>query len=163
MSVEITQVGYDDARVQLLVEEVQQEYVVRYGSRDQSEVDAADFAPPRGRFFVAVREGEPLAMGGWRHRAGIRDFGAVAAAEIKRMYVVRHARRTGLARLVLRTLETSARDDGCDLLVLETGMRQPEAVELYESAGYAPVTPFGYYKDQPLARYYGRKLTDLSS
>lgn len=160
MSVEITQVGYDDLRVQRLVEEVQQEYVVRYGGPDRSEVDAADFAPPRGRFFIAARDGEPVAMGGWRHRPGFHDLGATVAAEVKRMYVVRHARRTGLARLVLRTLEDSAREDGCDLLVLETGMRQPEAVELYESAGYVPVTPFGYYKDQPLARYFGRRLTD---
>ncbi len=160
MSVEILQVGYEDPRVQVLVEEVQGEYVVRYGGRDESQVEPADFSPPRGRFFVAVRDGEPVAMGGWRHRADVHDFGASSAAEVKRMYVVQHARRTGVARLVLRTLEDSAREAGCDLLVLETGMRQPEAVELYESAGYAPVTPFGYYKDQPLARYYGRRLHD---
>ena len=44
------------------------------------------------------------------------------------------------------------------MLVLETGERQPEAIELYESAGYVRVVPFGYYKWSPLVRCYGRRL-----
>ena len=93
-------------------------------------------------------------------RADVHDLGATRTAEVKRMYVAPAARRTGLARLVLRSLEDSAREDGCDVLVLETGLRQPEAIELYQSAGYVPVTPFGYYKDAPLSRYFGRRLVD---
>ncbi len=160
VSVTIEGTAYDDARVQRLVEQVQAEYVQRYGGPDASPVDASAFAPPVGRFFVALREGEPVAMGGWRLRPDLTDLGGTRAAEIKRMYVAPAARRTGLARLVLRRLEDSARQDGCDLLVLETGIMQPEAIELYESSGYVPVTPFGYYKDSGLSRYYGRRLVD---
>jgi GNAT superfamily N-acetyltransferase len=158
VSVTIEEAAYDDPRVQHLVEAVQAEYVERYGGPDDSPMDAAAFSPPDGRFFVAVAQGEPVAMGGWRLRPDLADLGAVRAAEVKRMYVAPAARRTGLARLVLRRLEDSAREDGCDLLVLETGLKQPEAIELYESAGYVPVTPFGYYKDSPLSRYFGRRL-----
>jgi GNAT superfamily N-acetyltransferase len=153
-------VPYDDPRVQRLVASVQAEYVERYGGPDDSPVDPAQFAPPYGRFFVAVAGGEPVAMGGWRLRPDLVDLGGSRAAEVKRMYVAPTARRTGLARLVLRRLEDSAREDGCDLLVLETGLKQPEAIELYESSGYVPVTPFGHYKDSPLSRYYGRRLVD---
>jgi GNAT superfamily N-acetyltransferase len=158
--VALEETAYDDPGVQRLVETVQAEYVARYGGPDDSPIDPAAFAPPYGRFFVVLADGEPVAMGGWRLRPDLVDLGADRAAEVKRMYVAPAARRTGLARLVLRRLEDSAREDGCDLLVLETGLKQPEAIELYESSGYVPVTPFGHYKDSPLSRYYGRRLVD---
>ena len=154
----VEEAAYDDPRVQLLVDAVQAEYVERYGGPDESPMDDGAFEPPRGRFFVALRDGEPVAMGGWRLRPELADLGGSTVAEVKRMYVAPAARRTGLARLVLRRLEDSAREDGCDLLVLETGLMQPEAIELYESSGYVPVTPFGYYKDSPYSRYFGRRL-----
>ena len=156
--ISIEQVGFDDERVQALVEVVQQEYVRRYGGPDETPIDGAMFDPPDGRFFVALRAGEPIAMGGWRVRPDIDALGASSAAEVKRMFVVPAARRTGLARLILRTLEESAREAGHDVLVLETGERQPEAIELYESAGYVQVVPFGYYAWSPLVRCYGRRL-----
>ena len=160
--VTIDEVPYDDPRVQQLVESVQAEYVARYGGPDDSPMDAETFAPPYGRFLVALHGDEPVAMGGWRLRPDLVEVIETGAriAEIKRMYVAPRARRTGLARLVLRRLEETARADGCDLLVLETGLKQPEAIELYESSGYVPVTPFGHYKDSPLSRYYGRRLVD---
>ena len=157
--ISIEQVGFDDERVQALVEVVQQEYVRRYGGPDETPIDGAMFDPPGGRFFVALRHGEPVAMGGWRVRPDIDALGASSAAEVKRMFVAPAARRTGLARLILRTLEDSARDAGHDVLVLETGERQPEAIELYESAGYVQVVPFGHYKDSPIVRCYGRRLS----
>jgi GNAT superfamily N-acetyltransferase len=158
MGVTIEAVSYDDPRVQRLVEDVQAEYVQRYGGPDESPMDSARFSPPQGRFFVVLADGEPVAMGGWREREDVPALDARRTAEVKRMYVAPAARRTGLARLVLRTLEDSARENGCDVLVLETGLRQPEAIELYESSGYVLVTPFGYYKDEPISRYYGRRL-----
>jgi GNAT superfamily N-acetyltransferase len=162
VSVRVEETAYDDPRVQRLVEAVQAEYVERYGSPDDSPMEAGAFAPPRGRFFVALAGDEPVAMGGWRLRPDLVDLGGSRAAEVKRMYVAPAARRSGLARLVLRRLEDSAREDGCDLLVLETGLMQPEAIELYESSGYVPGTPFGHYKDSPLSRYFGRRLVDWS-
>ncbi len=99
-------------------------------------------------------------MGGWRARPELRELGGSSAAEIKRMFVAPQARRTGLARLVLRALEDSAREAGHDTLVLETGERQPEAIELYESSGYVSVAPFGHYAWSPLVRCYGRRLVE---
>jgi ribosomal protein S18 acetylase RimI-like enzyme len=74
------------------------------------------------------------------------------------MYVVTDARRAGFARMLLGHLESTARAAGADVMVLETGLRQPEAIGLYTSSGYQPVDEFGYYKDFPNARYFGRLL-----
>ncbi|MCW2711581.1 MAG: GCN5-related N-acetyltransferase, partial [Marmoricola sp.] len=38
------------------------------------------------------------------------------------------------------------------------GIRQPEAIALYESAGYTPVPGFGFYKDAPLSRCFAKTL-----
>jgi hypothetical protein len=42
--------------------------------------------------------------------------------------------------------------------VLETGVRQPEAIALYESAGYDAIEPYGFYKNAPLSRCYAKDL-----
>ena len=51
---------------------------------------------------------------------------------------------------MLAHLEATAAAAGAQALVLETGLRQPEAIALYESSGYTPVPGFGYYRDAPL-------------
>ena len=63
------------------------------------------------------------------------------------MYVVPAARGLGLARAMLAHLEDTARAAGAEVMVLETGIRQPEAIALYESSGYLPIPGFGFYKD----------------
>jgi ribosomal protein S18 acetylase RimI-like enzyme len=59
---------------------------------------------------------------------------------------------------MLAHLERTARDAGADVMVLETGLAQPEAIALYESSGYALIPGFGFYKDAPLARCFARRL-----
>jgi GNAT superfamily N-acetyltransferase len=141
-----------------LIEEVQAEYTVRYGGPDTTPLAPAMFDPPQGAFFVGYVEGAPVAMGGWRFRPDVTAFGRFRAAEIKRMYVGPGARRRGLARVVLAHLEQTARAAGADLIVLETGIEQPEAIALYKSSGYQPVEGFGHYKWSPKVRYFGKPL-----
>lgn len=143
---------------QLLVEAVQQEYVVRYGGRDATPMHPSELAPPWGSFFVGYLGGRPVATGAWRFRQDVSRLGAARPAEVKRMYVSPSARRRGLARLMLAHLETTARAAGADAMILETGTAQPEAMALYESVGYEWVEPFGHYRDGPLNRCYGRLL-----
>ena len=156
--VRIERLPYTDPLVQELVEEVQAEYVVRYGGPDGAPMEDDMFDPPAGAFFVAFLGGEPVATGAWRTRADVEAFGTTRVAEVKRMYVRAGARRTGVARAVLAHLEATAAEAGADVLVLETGIKQPEALQLYESAGYVPVTPFGFYRDYPSARHLGKRL-----
>lgn len=128
-----------------LVAEVQEYYTAIYGSPDSAPADSREFAPPHGRFLLGYLDGAPVAMGGWRFHTAPVDIDAVRPAEIKRMYVVKAARGRGLARSLLARLEQSARAEGADALILETGYRQPDAIALYRTSGYADVPPFGHY------------------
>ena len=157
-TLEIRAVPFEHADVQRLVEEVQAEYVVRYGGPDETPLPPRVFDPPAGAFFVGYVGEEPVATGGWRFREDVRPWGARRAAEVKRMYVTAPARRRGYARQVLTRLEDSARNEGADVMVLETGLRQPEAIEMYVRAGYREIGAFGYYADADGSRYFGKAL-----
>jgi GNAT superfamily N-acetyltransferase len=145
---------YDDPVVAALVEALQQEFVVRYGARDETPVHPDDFAPPRGVFVLAWAEGAPVGCGGWRRVDGeLAELG-----EVKRMYVVPSHRRRGLSRVVLAALESSAREAGLRRLRLETGDQQPEALSLYATSGWEPVPAFGRYACEPGAAHFGKQL-----
>jgi GNAT superfamily N-acetyltransferase len=156
----ISEIRYDHPDAQRLIAEVQAEYVQRYGGPDASPVDPEEFQPPQGLFLVAYQGGEPVAMGGWR-RLDDRDpqtSWAAPAVEVKRMYVTAGSRGRGYARTMLARLEDTAREAGARWLLLETGSRQPEAVQLYQSCGYQPAPPYGHYADRPLAIHLGKDL-----
>ena len=155
---DIRQVPFGHPDAQQLVAEVQAEYTRRYGGPDGTPLETDVLDPPKGAFFVGYLGDAPVATGGWRFRPDVAALGRRSAAEIKRMYVVPSARRRGLARLVLAHLEETARAAGADLMVLETGTEQPEAIALYASAGYEPVPGFGHYVWSPKSRYLGKPL-----
>jgi GNAT superfamily N-acetyltransferase len=144
--------AYDHPDSLRLIDEVQREYVVRYGGPDDTPVDPATFAPPLGLFLVGYVDGRPAVTGGWRAHGD--------TAEIKRMYVTPSARGRGLARRILAELEATAREAGMHRIILETGLKQPEAIELYRSSGYTDVPPFGYYADTPLSVHLGKTLIE---
>ncbi|MCW2855953.1 MAG: GCN5-related N-acetyltransferase [Marmoricola sp.] len=146
----------DSAR---LVEEVQVEYVARYGSRDETPIEPGYFEPPAGAFLVGYLDGVAVATGAWRRRTDVDALGSNAAAEIKRMYVVPAARGRGRARAMLEHLERTAASSGAEVMILETGTGQPEAIALYGSAGYEPIAGFGHYRSSPLNRCMARRLT----
>jgi len=153
----IHRVGYGHADAMRLIEDVQAEYVIRYGGPDATPLDPLMFEPPSGSFFVGYVDGEPVATGAWR-RTSVEAFGTTSSAEIKRMYVAPSGRGRGLARQMLAHLEADAQAHGAEAMVLETGTRQPEAIALYLSSGYVDVPAFGHYKDEPISRCYGKRL-----
>lgn len=155
---EVRRVAFTHPDAAALIVEVQAEYTLRYGGPDETPLDPAMFDPPQGAFFVGYDGPVPVAMGGWRFRSDVAAFGRSAVTEIKRMYVASRARRNGLARQVLAHLETTAHDAGAAVMVLETGIEQPEAIALYLSSGYGPVEGFGYYKWSSKSRYFGKPL-----
>jgi GNAT superfamily N-acetyltransferase len=68
-----------------------------------------------------------------------------SAVEVKRMFVEPDCRGRGIARRLLAELEECARRAGYSVARLETGVRQPEAIGLYESAGYRRIPNYGMY------------------
>jgi GNAT superfamily N-acetyltransferase len=155
---EIRPARFSDPDSQALVAEVQASYVRLYGSPDDTPLEPDVFDPPRGAFFLGSADGVAVAMGGWRRRDDVTAFGRSSAAEVKRMYVAPAARRRGYAAAVLAHLEDTARAAGADLMVLETGAPQPEAIALYLAHGYRLIDDFGHYADSPLVRSFGKPL-----
>jgi putative acetyltransferase len=79
--------------------------------------------------------------------------------EVKRMYVAPAARGQGLGRQMLAAIEARAAGEGLELLRLETGIRQAEALGLYRASGYADCEPFGSYLADPLSVFMEKRLT----
>jgi GNAT superfamily N-acetyltransferase len=123
-----------DADVLRLVADQEREMASRWESDDPgpSVVSGA-------RFLVAERAGRPVGC------VAVQALGS-ATGEVKRMYVAPHARRRGIGRVLLSAAEELAASLGYAALRLETGTRQPEAVALYESAGWSRIPPYGYWR-----------------
>jgi GNAT superfamily N-acetyltransferase len=148
---EVRVAGYEEARP--LVEALAVELHERYGGGPASVAHSDDFAPPYGVFFVVSQDGRDVGGGGIRRLDG-------GIGEVKRMYVVPDARRQGISRLLLKALVERATELGYGELWLETGTAQPEAMALYESAGFERIPPYGQYKEYDNARCYRRVLPD---
>lgn len=139
---EIRRENYGAPVPQELAAALEAELVGRYEGAVGSgpEPPASDFEPPGGVFLV-VWDGEAaLACG------GVSRYDETTA-ELRRMYVMPGARRRGLSRALLAALEEEARSLGYVYVRLETGDRQPEAIGLYVSSGYAPIPRFGPFAD----------------
>ncbi|MFF4954529.1 GNAT family N-acetyltransferase [Streptomyces chattanoogensis] len=156
--VEIRPVRYDHPDAVRLDALVQQEYARRYGDGDMTPLDPAMFAPPHGAYLIAYEGTRPVATGGWRVQEDADKGYAPGDAEIKRMFVIPEARGRGLARQILAVLEADARAAGRSRMVLETGIKQPEALELYASSGYVHVKKFGLYRTYEDSRCMAKPL-----
>lgn len=65
--------------------------------------------------------------------------------EVKRMYTAKEVRGRGYAARLLQALEEWAASLGYTRLVLETGLKQPEALRLYRRCGYQIIPNYGQY------------------
>ena len=66
-------------------------------------------------------------------------------AEIKRMFVRENVRGRGIAGKILAELEVWAKEQGFSECILETGVKQPEAIRLYQKSGYEKIPSYGQY------------------
>jgi ribosomal protein S18 acetylase RimI-like enzyme len=144
---------YEDAVATELREEMAVDIGRRYGKEggDAAPISGAEFWPPAGGFFVVWLQDRPAGCVGWRTRG--------PDAEMKRLWVRPEARGRGIARALIATVEESARAAGLERVILETGLAQPEAIELYESAGYQRIADYGYYAGYPDVRSYARDVS----
>jgi GNAT superfamily N-acetyltransferase len=133
-----------------LIDGVLRDDVERYGGADEAPVEPAEFAPPLGLFLVGSVDEVAVVSGGWRSHGD--------DAELKRMYVVPAARGLGYGRRMLAELERTASAAGHHKLILETGVKNTEALAMYRSAGYVEVIPFGFYADDPVSIHLGKIL-----
>ena len=113
--------------------------------------DAGELTPPAGLLLIARLRGRPVGCGALK-------FHQRAPAELKRMWVARHARGLGLGRRILAELERHARRHRARVVRLETNRTLKEAIRLYRSAGYREVPAFN---EEPYADYWFEKRLDL--
>ncbi|MEM9526619.1 MAG: GNAT family N-acetyltransferase [Bacteroidota bacterium] len=90
--------------------------------------------------IMAYLEEKPIGCGAIKHFAE-------GAMEVKRMYTAPEQRGQGIAGQVLGDLENWARELGYARCLLETGIRQPYAIRLYEKHGYTRIPNYGQYAE----------------
>ncbi|MCD2260850.1 GNAT family N-acetyltransferase [Psychroserpens luteolus] len=81
-----------------------------------------------------------------------------SSVEIKRMYTKPQTRGKGLASQVLSALETWAHELGYTACVLETGIRQKEAVQFYKKNNYTNIPNYGQYINMTNSLCFEKKL-----
>jgi putative acetyltransferase len=81
------------------------------------------------------------------------------AIEVKRMFVQPEHRGRGWARAMLAELEKIALQRGYRIIRLGTGTAQPEAIGLYESAGYRPIPLYGEYAADDRSRCFEKTIS----
>ncbi|MEM9012022.1 MAG: GNAT family N-acetyltransferase [Pseudomonadota bacterium] len=129
-----------------------------------SEAELAALYPPEARFafspeeltaagtvfVVAYRGAEAVGCGGL---APLDGYG-----ELKRIFVAKAARGTGVAAALIAALEGAARGLALPLLRLETGSDSPTAIALYTRAGYQQRGPFGSYPEDGPSVYMEKRI-----
>ena len=89
---------------------------------------------------VAYDGDEPVGCG------AVKEYSS-DTMQVKRMYVPLNRRGQGIASIILMELETWCRELNYTKAVLETGKKQPEAIELYKKNNYRIIPNFGQYKN----------------
>ena len=78
--------------------------------------------------------------------------------EVKRMFVEASHRGEGISKLILNELESWAIELGYKRSILETGLRQPESIGLYEKAGYKQIANYEPYMEMVESVCFGKEL-----
>ena len=142
----------DTADAQALIEELEAYLTPLYPRESRHGYSVEKLIAEGVAFFVMRHDGVPAGCG------GVQFYGT-EYGEIKRMYIRPRFRGLGLGRLMLDHLADHARRHGVGMLRLETGIHQRAAIRLYESEGFVSTPPFGAYREDPLSRFYEKRIT----
>jgi putative acetyltransferase len=113
--------------------------------RQYNQVDLIDHV------IVVLFEGKPVGCGCYKR---FDD----QTVEMKRMFVLPEMRGKQLAARMLQELEKWAVEEGNTAAVLETGLRQVEAIRLYTVAGYSLTENYGQYVGMEDSICYRKEL-----
>lgn len=150
--IRVTSTSPHDAISLQLIAELSAELGALYGDDGAGAFTPEDVTVPRAAFVVAWLNDVPAGCG------ALRPMDNASTGEIKRMYVRREFRGNGISKRILAALEARAREFGYTFVWLETGVRQQEAVSLYEKSGYTRRACYGQYADDPESLCYEKQL-----
>jgi putative acetyltransferase len=137
MGLEIRKTDGRDKDFAELIKQLDDDLYGRYGEL-QKQYDGHNTTIDIEDAVVVYKDTVPVACGAFKRHGG-------DSAELKRIFVAKEHRRQGLSKTVVRELEELARSKGYRYAVLETGIKQHEAVALYKACGYAAIENFGPY------------------
>lgn len=119
-------------------------------------LDPQALTHPSVTFLVAWAAGQAIGCGAVRRMTD--EDGAYG--EIKRMFVKPEMRGYRIAEKILDQLDATVSVEGILRLLLETGVRQPEAIRLYERCGYSVRGSFGGYSDNFVSVFMEKLLVE---
>jgi GNAT superfamily N-acetyltransferase len=128
------------------------ELLGRYPGMPIHGIDAFAFRRSGGIFLIGILNHEAVACGALRPLSD-------GLGELKRMFVKKDHRGRGFGRAMLAALEDLGARRGYLAIRLETGVGQPAAIALYESAGYQPILCFGEYTSDSWSRCFEKRLS----
>jgi putative acetyltransferase len=134
---QITRVPNDHSDLLALVALLDADLAVRYGAL-QTQYSPFNTLTSVDGAVVCSRNGLAVCCGCWRR------YNA-ASAEIKRMFVRSEYRGTGAATTVLAELEKWIAEASHSRAILETGIKNPEAIRFYTKSGYERTENYGQY------------------
>lgn len=87
---------------------------------------------------IIYKDQIPVACGGFKKYS-------CDTIELKRIFVKKENRRQDLSKIIISQLEKTARNKGYKSVVLETVIKQHEAINLYKNAGYKIIQNYEPY------------------
>ncbi len=127
----------EDPDLPLLIEQLDAELAVTDGE-DHAFYDQFNKLDTIRNFIILYQDRLPLGCG------ALKEY-ELGIAEVKRMFVKPESRGKGLATLILNELEIWAAELSFQKCILETGIRQLDAINLYQNNGYSIISNYGQY------------------
>ncbi len=159
MSTTICKERPDTEAASKLIEELEAVLSPMYPDESRHGYSVEKLIAQNVEFFVLYHHEEPVGCAGVQFYTTPEDEGDHEAyGEVKRMYVRDTFRGLGFAKRLLTHLEELTMAQGIAKLRLETGIYQTDAINLYEKSGFYGIGPFGEYRDDPLSRYFEKRL-----
>ena len=128
-----------DADFRAMVASLDEELNSRYGAQ-------MEFFGPHNH-SAAVQQALVIYADGLPVGCGCFKPFSADSVEMKRIFVLSAYRGRRLARALMAELEAWAHEIGYAFAVLETGILQPDAIRLYEAAGYDRIPNYPRYED----------------
>jgi putative acetyltransferase len=119
-----------------LIGELDHDLTLRNGT-EQAKFAKFNKVDKINQVIIAYQNSSPIGCGGFKNTEG--------NAEIKRMYVNATLRGQHIGEKILVELETWAQELGFKSAILETGVNQTEAQNLYKKLGYTITPNYGPY------------------
>ncbi len=132
-----TKTNSDNTDFRTLVVALDSDLQARYGEQQNffSQFNKLDHIH---HVIVAYYNNEPVGCGAFKeYEPGV--------AEIKRMFVQEENRGNNIGGRILNELEQWAAAEGYHSSILETAIKQPEAIRVYERGGYVRIPNYGQY------------------